>query len=216
MAIEIPSEVYGPETRWGSPVLQRLETWLSEHGTDPVVSQLVTEDLWFYQAFDTLKASARPLSMGIGVFEADPGENYISVYLHLPAGFDFDRTKELFCSFDELVGNCIDHCHLCMGHTLNHLTLPHLSLETEYAETDALFEERARENAELCAEEFLGVCRYDLAEDLRANMGREDADAWLDSANTLTYLKPPREMLGTEHEWLIRDMLVRNRYGIFS
>ena len=43
-----------------------------------------------------------------------------------------------------------------------------------------------------------------------------DADVWLDTPNERFDLKKPRDVIGTDREWILRDILRAVKYGQFS
>ena len=54
--------------------------------------------------------------------------------------------------------------------------------------------------------------------DLREEVKRifDDPDLWLDTPNSRTRGEKPRDLIGTENEWIVRDLIRRIKHGIPS
>lgn len=96
------------------------------------------------------------------------------------------------------------------------LVFPTYHLELMPEARDGDFETRVQELTQKHGRDFLGIYHYDLQRDLHTIMEPEAVSPWLDTPNTLTAARKPRELLGTDEEWIIRDMIMNVRHGSIS
>jgi hypothetical protein len=189
------------------------------------------QDVWSLQAYEIKPIIGRALPVGITARESSDGAR--TVTLHLPIGEDGrpagepsqrERLTGLFQEFTDEQAQSVErnpdmyHVTDASGTDIP-LNWPSFQLGFVDADTPEAIEARLRaEASQQGDEEFLGVFEYDLGADLKLLHGRslEEFETWMDTPNPLNQDRSPREIIGSEDDWIFRDEIIDRKYSSFS
>lgn len=197
---------HGPEKRWGDRALQNLEGWLTTRSVSEQLATSLVEGVWVFYSYSFLPTFGRHLPLAIAAREQSKNHHTVRVYAPSPetpgldVPVDLSGTNMLTDAFSRMVGGALG---------------PSLAVELELVTPPDLgkFELFTSESAHAEQLDYLGVFKDDLVEELRTVMLPGDVAAWLAAPNTLFAGRTPSELLNTDEDSAIRNMILAARHG---
>jgi hypothetical protein len=211
--------------RWGHEALANLEIWLQDHQANDLIVRDVPLDIWAFNAiFIADIVDTRPLPpIGIAAKELPEGKE---VQLYLPNPLLPTITTAKSNRFSQKIGNefteeteadkesrKLYHIYEVDG-TVTPLGYPELSLSFLPINGNE-FEQAVMAKCEEEQADFLGIYADDLATDLKAGLGEEHAEWWLNLQSPLFETRAS-DALGTIEDRTIRGMIHRDRTNQWS